>query len=946
MKNILKMVVSTFVCACLIISLAGFNCSAADDVKYTITVDSKLNQEITGWGVTAGMPRGWMNYGYDSQTYRDLGFNFFRYELLPTCGNSDGSINTVVLDKICQLIQRQVNMGCSRYMFSVWTPPTGMLNIEDPKKFAKTYAQYVGNVFDYVTKKWSLPAPYAFSVQNEPTFMAEWSSNTYGAEEYIEMFLAVNEEIDKRGYTSVKMIGPESAGLPQAERTFGKNLILYDENPEFQEALDIFCVHSYRGGLDKDRISKQAQEQMDHFVNIVRSHDFEELWQTEYCPVTNTSAALVAKDHSMFIARLFIADMAYAQYNCWFWWTTFSAQTERMLTDKYANTDLYYGLGSRKARLTGKAQVLTTVFKNVPIGSRMQRVSSTDPAALMNDGPFMDGVAFYTNHGTVLMYNNANDRSVTYDIKNLDGKTATVYTLDQVNEREERNLRVLEKRNINNRRINNVTLPANSVNLVICENIDTNAPDVRLTYGGKVISNNDTLYCSGKTLEINAQSDEDGKITVNGKKVNLKSDLSFDIEADLNEVTDYAVKAVDKFGNESEKRFKVVYDPKYIELEVDDVPEKYGYDKLSITGVCDAYTSVKVNGISAEKDGEDFKAEINLKEGLNNIIVEAANENGGYIKNSYETEVSFITPKLTLKSENNIITNNSEYLAVLSSDMDVAKLTINGEMYQSDLLYNYKGDRDDYEFRLFLNEGKNEFKIEAFSEYGRNDTVDLVVEYVPDESVAVVDNGEIDVRRRNGNIVIDGILDEDDWVLNHRLKNDYYNVGRSLISWDVLWDDDGLYIAGDVKSSEYNNVEDQIPWCDCFEVFLDPDNKKAGNFGKKDMQLFYGYTNENKKYDNTAKYGSRLDGMEWEFVRYGDAGNYAVEIFIPWTALQIEPADGKEIGFDISVDDPLKREYLEKKSSFDLAPRCVTTWNGSVNNWCDTSVFGTLTLRK
>jgi hypothetical protein len=66
------------------------------------------------------------------------------------------------------------------------------------------------------------------------------------------------------------------------------------------------------------------------------------------------------------------------------------------------------------------------------------------------------------------------------------------------------------------------------------------------------------------------------------------------------------------------------------------------------------------------------------------------------------------------------------------------------------------------------------------------------------------------------------------------------------------------------------------------------------------------------------------------------SGGYSIEIAIPWTQLGFSgaPAAGTKIGFDVGYDDDDNGGVRDAQA----------VWNGTVNNYQNTSAFGTLVL--
>jgi hypothetical protein len=114
---------------------------------------------------------------------------------------------------------------------------------------------------------------------------------------------------------------------------------------------------------------------------------------------------------------------------------------------------------------------------------------------------------------------------------------------------------------------------------------------------------------------------------------------------------------------------------------------------------------------------------------------------------------------------------------------------------------------------------------------------------------------------------------------------------------------------------------------EAIEIYIDANNNKHGSYDGKDNQIIEAY-NVSSVFSMFA-----LNGLQHAWAPI--AGGYAVELAIPWSQLGITaPAAGLSIGFDLGNDDDDTGGGRQGQ----------LVWNGTINNYQNTSGFGTLTL--
>lgn len=116
----------------------------------------------------------------------------------------------------------------------------------------------------------------------------------------------------------------------------------------------------------------------------------------------------------------------------------------------------------------------------------------------------------------------------------------------------------------------------------------------------------------------------------------------------------------------------------------------------------------------------------------------------------------------------------------------------------------------------------------------------------------------------------------------------------SAKAW-LAWDNDGLYIYAEVNEATPANEASEEYKQDSIEIFTDEDNSKSKIIDGNDTQ--YRVTSLGSRTLGNAASDSFLSSVS------AIEGGYAVEAKLPW--LDIMPADGTVMGFDILVNDAL-----------------------------------------
>jgi PKD repeat protein len=190
--------------------------------------------------------------------------------------------------------------------------------------------------------------------------------------------------------------------------------------------------------------------------------------------------------------------------------------------------------------------------------------------------------------------------------------------------------------------------------------------------------------------------------------------------------------------------------------------------------------------------------------------------------------------------------------------------------------------------------------------------------------------GVVTCYKAPGTITVDGVLSETGWNLNKSVTKTTIGAPNNTTTFGVLWDNTNLYIGAKVLDANLFSAQSGTAnfWNDdAVEVFIDANNNKSASYDGQDNQIIEAY-NQTGVFTKLA-----ISGLQHAFAPI--AGGYAVEFAIPWSQLGITaPAAGTSIGFDLGNDDD--------DNGSGRANQAV--WNGNINDYQNTSAFGTLTL--
>lgn len=193
--------------------------------------------------------------------------------------------------------------------------------------------------------------------------------------------------------------------------------------------------------------------------------------------------------------------------------------------------------------------------------------------------------------------------------------------------------------------------------------------------------------------------------------------------------------------------------------------------------------------------------------------------------------------------------------------------------------------------------------------------------------------------KRGSPITIDGALGEAEWSTSFTAaKLVLGSTPNNTVTFGALWDATYLYVAvrvldADLYQETGNHWDD-----DSVEVYLDANRNGASNPAYELAGAGNGYGFDRqfvKRYNDPALYSGTDHYTGGVLHAVADIpGGFAVEMAIPWANLNTTPAAGLAIGFDLGNNDDDDGGTRDRQA----------VWNGTVDNYNDTSGFGTLTL--
>ena len=362
----------------------------------------------------------------------------------------DNRIDWKAVDTTVNQIARSVRYGINDYMISLESPPRAMLGYVIPswsknpyyilrEDCVDLYCDVIIKELDYITKTNGLPAPEALSLQNEPEnggYTPRYSSDIYK-----KMLVALRRTLNENGYNSVKLLGPESSSYPGTATSAGDvSGIFAKVDREYADALDIIGVHSY----EVTYTSEQFDDAISQYANPPEILQGKDKWQTEYCVGGSVEPGKTFQmDTAQKEFRTLSADVGWGGNNVWCHWAGYyhyfvplaDRDTEISHAPKngeigVSSMTLGYGVGVEYYK-NKTYDMLQMIFKNVPVGSVVKRVTLSDncPEIVNECKHLTDVVAFENGNSSIVALTNDSEEDLSFEYSNLKGTTAKCYAI-------------------------------------------------------------------------------------------------------------------------------------------------------------------------------------------------------------------------------------------------------------------------------------------------------------------------------------------------------------------------------------------------------------------------------------------------------------------------------------------------------------------------------------
>ena len=173
--------------------------------------------------------------------------------------------------------------------------------------------------------------------------------------------------------------------------------------------------------------------------------------------------------------------------------------------------------------------------------------------------------------------------------------------------------------------------------------------------------------------------------------------------------------------------------------------------------------------------------------------------------------------------------------------------------------------------------------------------------------------------------VIDGNLGE--YTLSTSFTRSVSGTSDNSASFGTKWDNNYLYVGIKVLDASLQNDSPENWKDDGIELYIDADHNKGATYDSFDRQFVLGWN------DNTlTEQNGNTTGVL--FAQKNITGGYQMELAIPWGNLGVSPTSGKQLGFDLGVNDDDDGGGRDGQ----------LMWAGTSDNFKNTSAFGTAVL--
>lgn len=410
-----------------------------------LIVESAPRQTLKGWGVFPCTIRNdrpdfedytlWKRPVAQKLLFAKLGATLFRSEILPgsyDARKNDGSLDFKTLDdSLVRQIQLGQKWGLKTYFLSIWSPPAlfkfpATTLGQDPKTRQNSrlradkeaaFCVYVVRVFDYLTKTRKLPAPVAFSVQNEPGYAAPlWNGAAMTPAQWQRLIVQMRAVLDANGYRKTLLIGPEGGSYAMSIAFVGGPNAPALKNQNLKMALGGFAFHGYTKDSKYEPQLSQLRQ-----IALQSQKSGRDVWMSEWSLTTQKQTPL---EHALIVSQRLAREMTFVPCNYWSWWQGYYPRHPK-------GEVLLTGRDDNALHISKTYYVLQKLWHSAPAGSVVHRISSDDAQVSGFANDKVQAVAFSNPRGQTLLLINPTKSAKNLQISGLHEKSATPFLTDE-----------------------------------------------------------------------------------------------------------------------------------------------------------------------------------------------------------------------------------------------------------------------------------------------------------------------------------------------------------------------------------------------------------------------------------------------------------------------------------------------------------------------------------
>jgi hypothetical protein len=227
--------------------------------------------------------------------------------------------------------------------------------------------------------------------------------------------------LNDAGLSAVKLGAPESVSYE------GAWIFKYGAQPpsSYFSKIDIHIQHSYTDISYDDNSAANAEAPLTEFLRVKKLIG-KESWQTEYSVAGDVHKNMTIMQRLMVAMRVFSSDMVHAGYSVWMWWCGWFPGWS---IDNPSQQVLVDGNGTTTVRKSQMFEAFATIFNNVPKGSHVRKVVTSDRSLKTNFRIMNDLAAFQTPTGTFILLVNGSDTQKSYGVSGLTGTAGTLRSM-------------------------------------------------------------------------------------------------------------------------------------------------------------------------------------------------------------------------------------------------------------------------------------------------------------------------------------------------------------------------------------------------------------------------------------------------------------------------------------------------------------------------------------